>query len=129
MKKYKGFEYMVFNYMGHYCAYVRLPDNHSYVKLLSKKRWFSIGEGRRHYHYDYDAVPVDCHGGLTFGDKMTTKSESVQGFTNGWWIGWDYAHYGDFMSFAPNLGGKTYQDEEIEVDCKNVIRQLLKVKK
>lgn len=112
--------------MGHYCAYVRLPNNHSYVKLLSKQKWFALGKGHRHYHYNYDAVPVDCHGGLTFGDKIPTKNKSVQGFTKGWWIGWDYAHYGDYTPMSFGIGeGKVWQHEEIEKDCKNVIRQLL----
>ena len=45
--------------------------------------------------FDYDSIPLNCHGGLTFsqeGDKFLPK--------NYWWYGYDYAHAGDFTIFG-----------------------------
>lgn len=38
------------------------------------------------YDTCYDEIPIDIHGGLTYGEIEE----------NGFWIGWDYAHYGDY---------------------------------
>ena len=42
--------------------------------------------------FDYDDLPLDVHGGLTFSSEGGGNS----GFPEGWfWYGWDYAHAGD----------------------------------
>lgn len=54
------------------CAYIGFPLWHPLSKI------------------DYDYIPLDCHGGLTFaknGDGWFPKGMR--------WIGWDYAHLGD----------------------------------
>jgi hypothetical protein len=42
--------------------------------------------------FSYDDVPIECHGGLTFGDSGDGKFHP-KGF---YWYGWDYSHCGDF---------------------------------
>lgn len=53
-------------------AYIGLPESHP---LAGK---------------DYDNIPVDCHGGLTFSQKG--DGPFPVGY---WWYGWDYTHLGD----------------------------------
>lgn len=132
MKEYKGVKYTAFynDHIGHYCGYVRLPDNHPFVKLLSKKRWFQLGRSNpRRYRYDYDAVPVEAHGGLTFGEYINDKKlDFPQGFTKGWWIGWDYGHICDKYRFtmARYATCPDWTEELVEKECKRVIEQILK---
>ena len=131
MGTYKGIEYIVFlnDHLGTFCGYIRLPNNHKFVKLLSKKKWFRLDRNcPRHYHYDYDAVPLGCHGGLTFGTRITKQimPKYPQGFSEGWWVGWDYAHAGDFVPMSPFAHEKHWQAADVEKECKRVITQLKK---
>lgn len=124
---YKGYDYLVLMIHGlHYCAYVRLPKNHPY------------------YNLPYDDIPIDCHGGLTFSQmtgfaplkKKVWKSRflgSVWGgsweyedINKGYWIGWDYAHAGDYVPYMPNENDKKRTPDEIVLDAKHVIEQLIK---
>ncbi len=132
MKKYKDIEYIVHTTenLGTFCGYVRLPDKHKHIKNLSKEKCFKLGE-KEHCHLDYDSVPVECHGGVTFGKKVTKKDiekkEFPQGFTEGYWIGWDYTHYNDFTPMLHDSflsEGRRWTKKEVEEECKNVIDQL-----
>lgn len=53
--------------IGQYNGYVNLPKGH---------RWYGL---------DYEKIPVDIHGGLTYSAQMGEY----------WTIGFDTAHYGD----------------------------------
>ncbi len=103
-----GFDYKIINYGLHPCAYVALPNSHKY------------------YNKEYNDIDVDCHGGLTFGRFTTFEPDKDEKF----WIGWDYAHYGDYsgtdLMFSPDfcVGGKKWTTEEILEEVKNVICQL-----
>lgn len=56
------------------CAYVGVPNDHPLAGM------------------NYDDMPVECHGGLTFAGNM--KELPAERY----WYGWDYAHAGD-LSF------------------------------
>ncbi len=124
IKKYKDYEYIVhwYNRMGHFNGYVKLPDDHKEAKKLDKQREFF---GRK-MHVGYDDIDIDCHGGLTFGQKIKEKDNWSQKFTEGYWIGWDYGHVGDSSRYC---SGREYSEKEVEEECKNVIRQLIKLNK
>lgn len=102
IRTYKDVDYIVHFHqveiMSFYTAYIRLPENHPWITPLKKKRWFTFG-GPRIYGYDYDAVPLEVHGGLTSGEYISKKNErpykALQGFSCGYWVGWDYGHAGD----------------------------------
>ena len=51
-----------------------------------------IPEGHEYYDKNYDDIPVSVHGGLTFSDHVFENSKN---FTDGYWVGFDTAHYGD----------------------------------
>ena len=71
------------------CAYIGVPDGHPLAG------------------FEYDDVPIDCHGGLTFsggGDGYRPK-----GF---WWYGWDYAHFGDYCFHDDGIPKKMNEDRK-----------------
>lgn len=70
----EGLRFIVLKYTFHLCAYLGLPKDHP----LS--------------NHDYELLPINCHGGLTFGRLGDAKPLP----TGYYWYGWDYAHAGDF---------------------------------
>lgn len=106
---YKGYNYYILNLGTHPTAYIEIPKGH---KLYQK---------------DYDDIYINVHGGLTYSDDslMGVKSEN-------WFIGWDYAHYDDYVSFYEDLPEflknnnlKRWTTKEIIEDCKNGIEQII----
>ncbi len=61
--------------LGHRTAYINVVDTE--LKFV-----------------DYNNIDIDVHGGLTY------SSISLYDCDNGWWIGWDYAHYMDAPDYA-----------------------------
>ncbi len=57
-----------------------------------------IPEGHPYYEKTYDDIPVDVHGGLTFSDHIF---ENGKHFSDGYWVGFDTAHYGDDLQSWP----------------------------
>ena len=55
------------------CAYLGIPKDHPLAG------------------FDYDVLPISCHGGLTFSGNNRIKELSTERH----WYGWDYAHAGD----------------------------------
>ena len=108
--KYKGMEYCILDLGTHPTAYVKLPRNHPYYK----KDWLNAN------------INIEVHGGLTYSrNYLTCEADHL----DGWWIGWDYAHYRDHMGYDPETVGKRWTTEEILTDVIHVIEQCLEVKK
>ena len=69
-----------------------------------------IPKGHKYYGVDYDDIPVDVHGGLTFSESLESiKEYGAWGVilpegVNGdeWVIGFDTCHSGDTMSKWPD---------------------------
>jgi hypothetical protein len=98
---YKGFDYYVLNLGTHPCAYVDVTD----TKLN---------------HIQYNDIDIECHGGLTYsrGFLITVDKE-------GWFIGWDYAHFNDFSGDGLfSRYGKKWTTQEMVNECKRVIDQI-----
>lgn len=106
---YNGYHYMVISYGTHPCAYVELPKDHPY------------------YNKEYDSMDIACHGGLTYSNMNYGCKENV--YKEGFWIGWDYAHYGDYTcgTFV-DPDEKKWTTEEIICEAKRVIKQLEEIK-
>jgi len=72
----EGVRIVVMRGPSHLCAYLGVPEAHPLAG------------------FGYDDIPLDCHGGLTFGkagDSLLAK---------GWfWYGWDYGHSGDYCTY------------------------------
>lgn len=60
------------------CAYLGCPKDHPLAG------------------FDYDSIPMQVHGGLTFAGE----GKGGGGWPEGWyWYGWDYAHAGDRSTY------------------------------
>lgn len=110
-KKYKGYEYFIVDLGTHPTAYVKVPKNSKFF-------------GREYYTYD----DIKVHGGLTYSSNHLNFYK-YSGKYN-WFIGWDYAHAGDYYFdkiLEKYLFGndKKYTLDEIIEDCKSVINQLI----
>ena len=123
--EYKGFPCVVlFLPWGYRCGYVGLPSNNEY------------------YNVDYNNIPVDCHGGLTYSESALALQEDK----DIWWIGFDCAHCFDGYDFRkldeyyPNrdrfLGNENYKREMtneygfrsfdyVKNECIQIVNQLL----
>lgn len=81
---YENIPYMIINMGTHPCAYIRIPDDSKYAKM------------------EYDCIPLIVHGsltakysGLTIGARSLVL-DTYKLVAEGIWIGWDYAHFGDW---------------------------------
>ena len=111
--KYNNYNYYVLNLGTHPTAYIVKPkENKLYRK--SYDEIYKIG------------CDIDVNGGLTYSDNelMGVKSEN-------WFIGWDYAHCGDYCGYEEYMPesiityGKKWTTEEIIEECKNAIDQII----
>ena len=75
--------------------------------------------------YDYDEVYIDydandndtcVHGGFTFLGRRSCFG------LDGFWIGWDYAHYSDYISRSSVCDGKKWTTKEIVEEARRVLR-------
>lgn len=108
--QYKGFRYYIITLGAYPCAYVSIPSGHDLRGV------------------DYTYINgIGVHGGLTYSEFFLQLKNII---LKGWFIGWDYGHYGDYMKLYHDMefsfGGKKWTKEEIEEDCKSVIDQILK---
>lgn len=95
----------------HRCGYVEVPNGH-------------IAHGK---DYTDDIVAdIDVHGGLTFARTKVYNHENE----NGWWFGYDCAHWGD-GDIEPSpygLSSNVYQaarsQEYCELECEHLATQL-----
>jgi hypothetical protein len=81
-------------YSGSLCGYVRVPHSNLRTRLAKSERTIqSRWRGRvvRACAYNHSAVRgIRVHGGLTFSGRFHR-----QGHSQGYWLGFDCAHYGD----------------------------------
>jgi hypothetical protein len=101
---FKGFYYKIVSNGSHPCCYVKIPKNDNL------------------YNVSYDNIDLDVHGGLTYSNLEN----------NEFWIGWDYAHFGDLCLYSVlnyDSNNKKWTLEELKEDCKNAINQIIKIKK
>ena len=111
--KYKNYNYYVLNLGTHPTAYIEIPKED---KLYGKS---------------YDEIyrigcDIDVNGGLTYSDNELMGISS-----DNWFIGWDYAHCGDYCGCEETMPesirtyGKKWTTKEIIEECKNAIGQII----
>lgn len=85
---------------GHLCGYVHLTQDNDY------------------FGFDYDQIPVTCHGGLTYASDLDDE----------WVIGFDCAHYGDLQPFYSEMEyyrNGIYRDMEfLKKECESICEQI-----
>lgn len=109
-----GLLYYILSLGTHPTAYIKIPENH---RLFGK----TIKE-------IYDEVNIEVNGGITYSDYELWISNTKK--IEGHFIGWDYAHYGDYMGFEEKLpirlriGGKKWTTKEIFREVKETCYQI-----
>ena len=93
---FSNYEYKIVSLGTHPCAYVKLPYTNMFFNL------------------SYDNIPISVHGGLTY------SANELDGF----WIGWDYAHCGDYTGYLSLPTDRKWTTGEILDHVKSVINQL-----
>ena len=86
---YRGYQYaIVLQNLGHRCAYINVINTPL-------------------QYIDYNNLDyIDVHWGLTY------SSEKLCNLNEGWWIGWDYAHYGDRVDYESLIFKICENDED-----------------
>lgn len=116
---YEGYQFYIMNLGTHPTAYVEIPTTN---KLFGK----SYDEIYRM------GIDIDVHGGLTYANNELNNVKE-----NSWFIGWDYAHAGDYAGYSekyPSLSRlsiheKKWTTEEIFEDVVSAIEQIKKEEK
>lgn len=109
--EYKGYRFYILWYRNHPNAYVSIPKTHP---------WYLKG---------YNELPNPggvVHGGWTFSDKNVGAPYNL---ADGWYIGWDYAHIGDYIKGNDTNYDRTWTTADIVEECHKVIDLLAKVAK
>lgn len=111
----EGIRFIVMRGPASLCAYAGIPIKHP---LAGK---------------DYDDLPVEAHGGLTFSQKGKGGDGCwPKGY---WWYGWDYAHAGDFSfysltgKYSLGLDEKKWIVKEVIEDSWDALYGLMKLMK
>ncbi len=103
-----GLLYYILNLGTHPTAYVKIPRNSKY--------------------YGKKDIDIEVHGGITYADDHIWINNTQK--IEGWFIGWDYAHMGDYIGYEERVpkeyrvGGKKWTTEEIQKEIKNVCYQV-----
>lgn len=108
--KYMDIEYYIMNLGVFPTAYIKVPEKNKF------------------YNKNFKEIDLEVNGGVTYvADHLWITDENrIEGF----FIGWDYAHYGDYCGyeteFPENLrtGGHKWTTEEILGEVKSAIRQI-----
>lgn len=106
--KHSGYEFFILWFSSHPNAYIKIPKSHPYYKK------------------DYRKIDNRnlVHGGFTFSGENLDKK---YGLSEGWYLGWDYAHCTDFINLpGHSLSGFKRRIEDIEKDCKEIIDKIIK---
>jgi len=107
-----GLDYVIVSFGVYPAARVRIPESHKFYGETNLKK-----------------MDIQCHGGgLRFADDYLSYLDN----SDGWWIGWNYDHDGDYglrydgrvRGGIRVIDGKQWTTEEILEEVKNVIKQL-----
>lgn len=109
---YFGLLYYILNLGTHPTAYIKIPES---SKLFKDKK-------------DMHEINIDVHGGITYAREYLYISNNQK--IDGYFIGWDYAHYGDYGGYEEMLplefrtGGKKWSTQEILKEVKEACYQI-----
>ena len=86
--------------------------------------YVEVGKDSPLFGLDYDQVPVECHGGLTYSSEKEGRDDYPVK-SDGWWFGFDCWHADDGL-----IGGGTRKRPERSMNyvvkqCESVAKQLV----
>lgn len=134
--KHKGIQYAVINHRGmHPCGYIEVTGTkydeckeYNKLKLNGRKAFWK--KNRKKRNAAYSDLSEFVHEGLTYSDGYCfgVYEPKPEEDTTRWFVGWDYAHYGDKIhdSYAYFGGdGKEWTTDEVIEECKRCIDGLV----
>ena len=110
--KYKNYNYYILSLGTHPTAYISIPKDNK----LYEQNYDDINE----------MVDINVHGGLTYSSHELIGINSEE-----WFIGWDYAHYGDYLGYEEIMPisirtyGKKWTTNKIIYECKYAIDKII----
>ena len=109
-----GLLYYIMNLGTHPTAYIRIPKGHKlYEKNVDKIYQEVVVQGV--IKYKHDSITIE-------------NNQKI----DGWFIGWDYGHYGDYMGIEElvpmefRIGGKKWTTQEIYKELREACYQIQK---
>ena len=108
-----GYTYYILNLGTHPTAYIDIPKSHKY------------------YEKGYNDIDLPVRYGLTYARShlYIAKDKKI----NGWFLGWDYGHYGDYGGYEELLplefraGGKRWTTAEIQQEVFEACKELERI--
>lgn len=123
-KEFGDFHVAVINVRGsHPCGYVKVPDD---IWNAVSKGW----DGEKPKYYAFDGL-FDVHGGFTYCGEYGHPG-GPNDLPDGNWVGWDYAHYGDYTAFDIGFSqnpNKKWTTLEIVDEALDVCNQMIEYRK
>jgi hypothetical protein len=113
--EHKGIDILVLSMGSHPCAYIGVDKDSEFVKSIKDK--------------DYDDIELSdyVHGGITYAGV----GEGEVRPSNKFWIGWDYAHMGDYFHIGikcpKGMKGHKWTTQEMIDDAKEAIERMIKL--
>ena len=103
---YKGIPfYIIETYAGWPCSYIDVAN------VLGFKFDYNF----------YDDIDIDCHGGCTYvSDRLVVGGDVFRGKI----VGWDYAHWGDWVPYFDDGSGHKWTLDELRAEVFEVIDDL-----
>lgn len=121
---YGGWHYRIVRIRGdHPCCYIEIPEGHLWYNQPYQRLewdWTWDEEGKDIERPPLGGKTINVHGGITYSDNMNAKGE--------WWIGWDYAHAGDYChhmrSYSHSTDDHVWTMDELRKEVYDAIDQL-----
>jgi hypothetical protein len=132
---------------SHRCGYVRVPPGHplhgvhynehcpALAAAWEKAKEGPIGDRSPIAVFIACGAPEEArpdvvfevHGGITYADGK--KDYPVDDDADGWWFGFDCAHYGDVSRgmFGRDDGGHWWEQAEVEEQCEKLADQIVNI--
>lgn len=114
--EYKGYKFYIKNNECAPLAYIEIPETSKLYQV-------------RYIEYTID-TDLDVHGGVTFTENHLPL---VYEESNKWFVGWDYAHAGDYLKLPIKTTrhslDKKWTFDEILNHIYNAIEQIIEIDK
>ena len=112
-----------------------LPCVVVFVRQTHRCGYVGVRRKNPAYGLEYGDVPVEIHGGLTFGNKEISKKLITNGYSipkGYYWLGFDCIHAGDAMkgyeNIAPSLSqGHFWTSDEVFAETEKLARRLSRI--
>lgn len=89
--------------------------------------YVAVPKGHVAFGKDYDSLPIDVHGGLTFGQQGQKEKDGWWGDSDLWWFGFDTAHAGDRVQSDYSREGHWWTLEEVISETERMAEQFAKL--